>query len=1020
MIGASSESTTSEGLPPVSIRKKWFYFFQYIALFLLFAYGIRSGFFTLLNRSQYKSGATNTFCSRATPENVREKLSRTGHKNTDTDILIKSGLNVFSEKEFKILRDEHNLCDSPSDLQFSKVIWYFTDGLPVKFSKKTFDHFKDHMVLYPIDVPGPKYSHAIYTSYMTGQLPTNYQGKAIEGDSLVKSIQRSPYMGPLTYVGPEWSFLAIHGSKNYDTLFKRIHLKEEPLDQPHDQGYRFFYKDEEARKFFRETLDTVKAEGGSLFTHSAIFDHINHGIFRHDPTNLDYLNYLSDRIAGDINPLKDWIDENPDYLLILSSDHGVDDVSNGYVLHGYSRDDNEGYVMLYNPKLKPYKERLDIVDVCATVAKYLKGVDIPADSAGVSRSYYGSDQESLKYRSYILKENLVQLTDTTSRRGTDLMRSLGSILNLLKMEADDASFSQKFNSYVEFNEELYKLATSMKQKLYQLLDKPFFWVFFFGFFALLCLVIALYRYQFHAIHLLAEKHFSKAIYLLAILVPLYFGSYVNILFCWDTWKNIVRSGSPFFIWQAFLALTLFFILYHCAIYFIKTKSDKEKQSSIADRDNFSLIGWKLFIFCMIDVVLFTLYNLFRRQWKWGMDHFSMLPFQYLVLIYFIFDFCGYNLMSLIGSGFLFILRKVLRRANPVQGKAPKKNLFHFIYCTVMMCLLFLFEYTSVRETASQEQKALYVQFYTIAGFHIYFLGFLIMAFAYMCFIVLFNPKRLDRLIVPSLLYAFALMRDTPNGRVVTMLQNIQYFYFLVPAYILVNKFSCQVKRRDKGFSNAGNSPTFEEEETKQHFFDLLQIAMSLFFMNHFMYGFHIGKEERLDVDAHPMAGAVGMKSHQQHPNFNAFQMGYERWHMVLMSGLYFWSVLYREREDGLTKSEKESKEADRYYCTDIILTNFTVMLFNAHVFVNLMLCYITMDHAFQETIVYLIVISVSATLFISLNMITRYSVFVIEFVLSKVPNGAFKRAIQQTLLSQNEPEVEDMLPLVSDDRTKNI
>ncbi|KAG2383489.1 hypothetical protein C9374_004160 [Naegleria lovaniensis] len=1009
MIGndSSQQEGSSKAIPR---RKKWFYFIQYFLLFILFAHGIRSGFFTLLNRSQFKSGATNTFCSRATPESVRDKLVNTGHKSSETDVLItRKGLNVFNDKDFMELKENHHLCEYPPGLQFSKVIWFFTDGLPVKYSKKTFDHFRDHMVLYTIDVPGPKYSHAIYTSYMTGQLPTNYQGHAIEGDSLVKSMQRSPSMGPLTYIGPEWSFLAIHGSKNYDKLFKRIVIKEEPLDQPHDQGYRFFFSNEDARKFYHETLDTIKAEGGSLFTHSAIFDHINHGIFRHDPTNLDYLNYLSDRIASDINPLKDWIDANPDYLLILSSDHGTDDVSNGYVLHGYSRDGNEGYVMLYNPRLKPYEERLDIVDVCPTVAKFLKDVDIPADNIGVSRAYFGGDDESLKYRSYVLKESLVQLTDTTTRRGTDLLRSASSILNLLKMELEDLAFNEKFKNINEFNDELSKLAVGMKRKLYQLLDKPVFWVFFYGFFALAMVVIGLYRFNFHAIHLMAEKFFSKSLYLLGILVPLYFGSYVNILFCWDTWKNVVRSGSPFFVWQGFLTVVLFFVLYQCAIHLLRsnTKSDKEKPS-----ENFSLIGWKMFIFCIIDMTFFALYNLFRRQWKWGMEY--ILPLQYFALIHFVCDFCGYSVFGLITSSALYVIRKI-RRSTPVPTKksASKNSWFHFFYCFAMMMLLFLFEYTSVRETAPQEQKALYVHYYTIAGFHIYYLAFLIMAIVYTCFVLLFNPKRLDRLLVPAILYAFALMRDTPYGRVVTLLQNIQYCYFLVPAYIIANKYCCKVKKEDKGYSSNANSPHFEEEETKHHFFDLLQLVMSVFFLNHFMYGFHVGKEERLDVDAHPMAGAVGMKSHQQHPNFNAFQMGYERWHMALICTLYFWSVLHREKDDThFTKSEQESKDADRYYVTDVILNTFTLMVLNAHVFVNLMLCYITMDHAFQETIVYLIVIAVSATLFTGFNMITRYSVFVIEFILSKVPNGRFKTLVQQVFLSQNEPEMDDILPLV--------
>jgi hypothetical protein len=53
------------------------------------------------------------------------------------------------------------------------------------------EHYKDHGVSYLIDIPGAKYSHAIYTSQFTGQLPTNYAGKPIEGDHLVRSLLRA-------------------------------------------------------------------------------------------------------------------------------------------------------------------------------------------------------------------------------------------------------------------------------------------------------------------------------------------------------------------------------------------------------------------------------------------------------------------------------------------------------------------------------------------------------------------------------------------------------------------------------------------------------------------------------------------------------------------------------------------------------------------------------------------------------------------------------------------------------------
>jgi hypothetical protein len=34
-------------------------------------------------------------------------------------------------------------------------------------------------------------------------------------------------------------------------------------------------------------------------------------------------------------------------------------------------------------------ERIDVVDVCPTLSPYFAGVDIPADSVGISRAYLG-------------------------------------------------------------------------------------------------------------------------------------------------------------------------------------------------------------------------------------------------------------------------------------------------------------------------------------------------------------------------------------------------------------------------------------------------------------------------------------------------------------------------------------------------------------------------------------------------------------------------------------------------------
>jgi len=47
---------------------------------------------------------------------------------------------------------------------------------------------------------------------------------------------------------------------------------------------------------------------------------------------------------------------------------------------------NDGFMMFYNPTLKPVPENiLESVDIAPTIASYLRGVDIPAQSIGTAQ-----------------------------------------------------------------------------------------------------------------------------------------------------------------------------------------------------------------------------------------------------------------------------------------------------------------------------------------------------------------------------------------------------------------------------------------------------------------------------------------------------------------------------------------------------------------------------------------------------------------------------------------------------------
>lgn len=59
-------------------------------------------------------------------------------------------------------------------------------------------------------------------------------------------------------------------------------------------------------------------------------------------------------------------------------------------MHGTAADGNEPFILLYNPRLSPKSEiKIDVVDVAATLSMYFDGVDIPANSLGISHAYFG-------------------------------------------------------------------------------------------------------------------------------------------------------------------------------------------------------------------------------------------------------------------------------------------------------------------------------------------------------------------------------------------------------------------------------------------------------------------------------------------------------------------------------------------------------------------------------------------------------------------------------------------------------
>jgi hypothetical protein len=193
---------------------------------------------------------------------------------------------------------------------------------------------------------------------LTGQLTTNYKGDPIAGDHLVRAMKRSSQADyKFRYIGPEWSFLAIFGKQNYDTFFDNVRIERESLDINFLHPYPFFFENANGN-FFSSYLDELKQTGTSMFSHSGVFDHRQHGEHRGlgpEGENFPNTDKMARVLNTDMKSLKSWIDANQDYVLLLVSDHGVDE----YTMTGRetfsSSNNNSGSIgiktcFLFSPK----------------------------------------------------------------------------------------------------------------------------------------------------------------------------------------------------------------------------------------------------------------------------------------------------------------------------------------------------------------------------------------------------------------------------------------------------------------------------------------------------------------------------------------------------------------------------------------------------------------------------------------------------------------------------------------------
>eukprot|EP01133_Synstelium_polycarpum_P020248 gene20248-24277_t len=302
------------------------------------------------------------------------------------NICEESGLAVGGNPAFSssdLARYDRKVLCSARPTQHSKFIWIFIDSLARDQATELISAYADSSSVYRIMNHGFKFSTAIYTTFFTGKIPTNYAGRPIRSDNIFYQMKRANMA--IRYIGPDFPTLGLLA----DSPYHRRYFDEYSITPDETNILSILFGSmglTPSEVTVSSILDELTDEGKkSVMMTSNLLDDKIHRRGKYDPPTL--------RLLGDLNRniplLKAWLDRHPDYLFIMNSDHGGSKTGGQHEgeLHGMKDGGNEGFMFFANSKLKPTfadaePQWLDTMDVAPTITRHLRGVNIPLESLG--------------------------------------------------------------------------------------------------------------------------------------------------------------------------------------------------------------------------------------------------------------------------------------------------------------------------------------------------------------------------------------------------------------------------------------------------------------------------------------------------------------------------------------------------------------------------------------------------------------------------------------------------------------
>ncbi|GAM23613.1 hypothetical protein SAMD00019534_067880 [Acytostelium subglobosum LB1] len=292
----------------------------------------------------------------------------------------------------------NDACLTNPTQQFDRVLFFYNDGLARDLVDDLLSTFSDHANTFRIQNEGFPASYAVFTSYMTGGPPTNFMGAPIMEDNLLYQLTNSGKQ--MKYVGTRMPAYDVLEQGNYFASGVTLESTTES-----SKLYQTLFQCElnDTKLCANQYLNSeATGRNTSIFFSGDIVDERNHMTGdKYDPITLQIIKTWIE----DMGHIKQWIDDHPEYLLLVFSDHGGK-LKSETAAHGRNNDGNEAFIMTYNPRIQPLPAgKQDIfIDQAG-------GVSLPAINIGMVKPTTSDPREVYK----LLKLNADQFNRLGNR-----------------------------------------------------------------------------------------------------------------------------------------------------------------------------------------------------------------------------------------------------------------------------------------------------------------------------------------------------------------------------------------------------------------------------------------------------------------------------------------------------------------------------------------------------------------------------------------------------------------------------